>query len=156
MEFSIRRAEYTDLENLVELRMALLQEVGNMRTEEEIDKVRDANRVYYEDRLNNGDYISFIAKYQGEMIGTIGFIMIIRPPYLHNLLGIDAYIMNVYTVPDYRRKGIATALLDYGIEFAKSRNVGRMILNASPDGRAVYEKRGFKLRNSAMELVLNG
>ncbi|MNJ80642.1 Acetyltransferase (GNAT) family protein [compost metagenome] len=60
----------------------------------------------------------------------------------------------MYTIPNCRGKGIATALLDHCIEYAKSSNVGRIILNASADGKPVYEKRGFKLRKSAMELVL--
>lgn len=156
MEFNIRRAEHSDLESLVELRVALLQEVGNIKNKEEMEEVRSANKMYYEKHLNNGDFISFVAESQGKIIGTSGLIIIIRPPYLHNLLGIDAYIMNVYTIPNYRGKGIATALLDNCIEFAKSNNVGRIILNASADGKPVYEKRGFILKNAAMELVLNG
>ncbi|WP_176444774.1 GNAT family N-acetyltransferase [Paenibacillus herberti] len=156
MEFKIRRAKHSDLENLLELRIELLQEVGNIKNKEEMDKIRNANKMYYEKHLNNGEYISFVAESQGKIIGTCGLILIMRPPYLHNLLGIDAYITNVYTIPNYRGKGIATALMDNCIEFAKSNNVGRIILNASADGKSVYEKRGFILRNSAMELVLNG
>ncbi|MNZ83568.1 Acetyltransferase (GNAT) family protein [compost metagenome] len=121
-----------------------------------MESVRNANKMYYEKHLNNADFISFVAESQGKIVGTSGLIIIIRPPYLHNLLGMDAYIMNVYTVPNYRGKGIATALIDSCIEFAKSNNVGRMILSASVDGRPVYEKRGFILKHSAMELVLNG
>lgn len=156
MEFEIRRAKHSDSENLAELRIALLQEVGNIKNKDEMEIVREANKQYYEEYLNNGNYISFIAEYEGKVIGTIGLIMITRPPYLHNLSGIDGYIMNVYTTPHNRGKGVATALLDHCIEFATSNNVGRMILNASVEGRPVYEKRGFKLRSSAMELVLNG
>ncbi|WP_433944724.1 GNAT family N-acetyltransferase [Paenibacillus sp. SN-8-1] len=156
MEFDLRRAKYSDLENLVELRIALLQEVGKMGNKEELEEVRNANRLYYEKHLKSGDYISFVTESQGQIIGTIGLIIINRPPYLHNLLGMDAYIMNVYTTPDFRGKGIATALLDKSIEYAKSNNAGRIILTASADGKPVYEKRGFKLKSSAMELVLNG
>lgn len=156
MELNVRRAEHSDIENLVELRIALLQEVGNIKNQEEMEEVRSANKVYYEKHLNNGDFILFVAESQGKIIGTSGLIIIIRPPYLHNLLGIDAYIMNVYTIPNYRGKGIATALLDNCIEFARSNNVGRIFLNASADGKPIYEKRGFILKNAAMELVLNG
>lgn len=155
MEFDIRRAKHSDLENLVELRIALLQEVGNIKNKEESDKVRDANKKYYDEHLNKGAFISFVAESQGKIIGTSGVILISRPPYIHNLLGIDAYIMSVYTIPNYRGKGIATALLDNCIEFAKSTHVGRIILTASAAGKAVYEKRGFKHKNSAMELVLD-
>ncbi|SDS14535.1 Ribosomal protein S18 acetylase RimI [Paenibacillaceae bacterium GAS479] len=156
MEFDLRRAKQSDVESLLELRIELLQEVGNIKNQEEMERVRSANKMYYEKHLNNGDYISFVAESQGKIIGTCGLILIMRPPYLLNLLGIDAYITNVYTIPNYRGMGIATALMDNCIEFAKSNNVGRIILNASTDGKSVYEKRGFILRKSAMELVLNG
>ncbi|MCR2805462.1 GNAT family N-acetyltransferase [Paenibacillus soyae] len=156
MEFMIRRAEHSDVEELVELRMALLQEVGGLTNKTEIETVSHANKMYYEKHLKSEEYISFVAESQGKLIATSGLIIINRPPYLHNLLGMDAYIMNVYTIPTYRGNGIATALLDSCIEFAKNNHVGRIILTASADGLPVYEKRGFKRKSSAMELVLNG
>ncbi|KRE29649.1 GNAT family N-acetyltransferase [Paenibacillus sp. Soil522] len=156
MSFIIRHANHADIETLVELRIALLQEVGNIEVEDDIQKVSAANKMYYEKNLLTGEIVSFIAEAQGEIIGTSGLILITRPPHLHNLSGIDAYIMNMYTLPNWRGKGIAKALLDACIEFAKSNNVGRIALDASSDGKLVYEKRGFILKNSAMELVLNG
>lgn len=41
------------------------------------------------------------------MVGTGGISFYQVMPTYHNISGKKAYIMNVYTQPDYRRKGIA-------------------------------------------------
>ena len=55
-------------------------------------------------------------------------------PTHHNPSGNKAYIMNMYTNPKYRRKGIAISL------------------EATDMGKPLYEKYGFKKMNNEMEL----
>lgn len=73
-------------------------------------------------------------------------------PTFHNPSGYKAYIMNMYTSPGYRRRGIAYKILDLLVKEAGNRNISCISLEATDMGRPLYEKYGFKKMNSEMEL----
>ena len=73
-------------------------------------------------------------------------------PSYHNPSGNTAFIMNIYTNPDYRRKGIAYKVLDLLVKDAKERGVENIILDSTLMGRPLYEKYGFVKINDYMEL----
>ena len=73
-------------------------------------------------------------------------------PTYHNPSGNKAYIMNMYTNPEYRRQGIAFETLRLLVEDAKSRGVNAISLEATDMGRPLYEKYGFIKMNDEMEL----
>ena len=53
--------------------------------------------------------------------------------------------MNMYTVPQYRRQGVAKGMLGFVLAYAAQNNLGRIMLNASPMGKPLYEGFGFQL-----------
>ena len=61
-------------------------------------------------------------------------------PTYHNPSGEKAYIMNMYTSPEYRRQGIAYKTLDLLVQDAKSRGIDAISLEATDMGRPLYEK----------------
>ena len=69
----------------------------------------------------------------------------------HNPSGCKAYIMNMYTKPEYRRKGIANNTLKLLVEDARSRGINEISLEATQMGRPLYEKFGFVKMNDEME-----
>jgi ribosomal protein S18 acetylase RimI-like enzyme len=73
-------------------------------------------------------------------------------PTFHNPTGRKAYIMNMYTKPEYRRNGIAYKTLDLLIEEAKRKGITAISLEATDMGRPLYEKYGFVKMNDEMEL----
>jgi GNAT superfamily N-acetyltransferase len=54
------------------------------------------------------------------------------------------YILNVYTVPKFRKNGISTELLKRLIEDAKKLNIDILNLHATKEGINMYLKAGFK------------
>lgn len=65
----------------------------------------------------------------------IGFICIER----------DGYINRLFTHPDHVRRGVATALLNTAIDWAKKRGLRRVFLSASKVGYGFYVKNGFRV-----------
>ena len=61
-------------------------------------------------------------------------------PTYHNPSGKKAYIMNMYTAPEYRRQGIAIHTLDVLVKNAKEQGVLQIVLEATDMGRLLYEK----------------
>lgn len=83
--------------------------------------------------------------------GGVSFYKVM--PTYHNPSGKKAYIMNMYTNPDYRRQGIAYKTLDMLVNFSKERGVYQISLEATEMGRPLYEKYGFVKMESEMELI---
>ncbi len=61
--------------------------------------------------------------------------------------------MNMYTKPEYRRKGIAYKTLDILVEESKAKGISAISLEATDMGRPLYEKYGFVKLNDEMELT---
>ena len=74
-------------------------------------------------------------------------------PTYHNPSGDKAYIMNMYTSPEYRRRGIAFETLRLLVADAEGRGVSAISLEATEMGRPLYEKFGFINMNNEMELT---
>lgn len=76
-------------------------------------------------------------------------------PYNSNLSGLEAYIMNVYTIPMWRGQGIATALLKEIICFVRETEAKRLWLHTTEDGKRIYEQLGFVSTSKEMDMVCN-
>jgi GNAT superfamily N-acetyltransferase len=63
-------------------------------------------------------------------------------------------ILNVYTCPQSRRKGLARKLTERAIEWCRANRVGTVILHASDAGRPLYQSMGFVPSNE-MRLAEN-
>ncbi|MCL2078969.1 MAG: GNAT family N-acetyltransferase [Oscillospiraceae bacterium] len=98
---------------------------------------------YFNFALADGSFISWVVENDGEIIATSGVCFYVLPPYFSNPTGQTAYVTNMYTKPEYRKKGIATELLNLVIEEAKSRGYKVIRLHTSDDGKSIYQKAGF-------------
>ncbi|WP_439743805.1 GNAT family N-acetyltransferase [Bacillus pseudomycoides] len=65
-----------------------------------------------------------------------------------------AYILNMYTLPEYRGNGLAEKLLEHCIEECEENGVKRIWLHPSKDGELLYKKMGFTYKENEMELFL--
>jgi GNAT superfamily N-acetyltransferase len=75
-------------------------------------------------------------------------------PSAKNLSGVEVYIMNMYTLPEWRGRGIATALLEKLVAFARESNYYRIRLHTYPKALRLYTRAGFVLAGDEMKLDL--
>jgi GNAT superfamily N-acetyltransferase len=69
--------------------------------------------------------------------------------------GLTARLANVITRPEYRGRGLATALVQDVVAWARSRGADRLDLSATESARSVYERLGFVPTSAPrMKLVL--
>ena len=61
----------------------------------------------------------------------------------------------MYTVPEYRGRGVGAGLLERLIEEARSLGCGRVALNTSKAGRKLYERYGFEDVPNEMDFFLD-
>jgi GNAT superfamily N-acetyltransferase len=67
--------------------------------------------------------------------------------------GRQAIIQNVFTEPDWRRRGLAALLIKRIIDWTRQEGIDSLMLHASDKGRALYERLGFV---STTEMRFNG
>jgi len=108
--------------------------------------------AFFQSNFINQDVLQFVAKEANEIIATGAIIFYPFPPSYTNRTGVRGYIANMYTHKQYRGKGIAKKILMLLCEEAKARNVHALWLDASKDGRPVYEKFEFEEITSHMKL----
>ncbi|MBW4613727.1 MAG: GNAT family N-acetyltransferase [Desmonostoc vinosum HA7617-LM4] len=151
--FNLRPATIQDLEVLVQLRLELLSEVEDIKDETDTIALAAAIRSYLAQKIPSDDFLAWIAEVNKQVVATGGLVFFTRPPYNGNFLGLEAYLMNVYTIPAWRRQGIATALLKEILSFVKTTEVRRLWLHATEDGQYLYKKLGFISTTKEMEIL---
>jgi GNAT superfamily N-acetyltransferase len=62
--------------------------------------------------------------------------------------------MNMFTSPNYRNRGIGTALFKKIVDEAKQLGYKKITLYATEMGRPLYEKYGFKDVHNAMDFFV--
>ena len=151
MEF--RFATEEDIDLLTTSRVEVLKAANKLDDDVDMTEVETTSREYYKKALADGSHLAVLAMDGDKFIGAGGVSFYQVMPTYHNTSGKKAYIMNMYTNPNYRRKGIAYKTLDMLVEAAKERGIKQISLEATDMGRPLYEKYGFTQMESEMELV---
>ncbi|MEH2291211.1 GNAT family N-acetyltransferase [Nostoc sp.] len=151
--FNLRQANLQDLETLIQLHLELLQEAGEIKGDSDTTNLAEATRKYLGEKMPPGEFLAWIAEVDNQIVATSGLVFFQRPPYNGNLSGLEAYILNVYTIPMWRGQGIATALLKEIISFVRATEAKRLWLHATENGKRIYEKLGFVSTSKEMEMV---
>jgi len=147
-----KRATLNDLEELVRTRIIVLRAANKLDENTDMSEVERQSRDYYKKALADGTHTAYLVYDNDRFIGAGGVSYYRVMPTYHNPRGEKAYIMNMYTAPDYRRKGIAFKILDLLVQDAKERGITAISLEATDMGRPLYEKYGFVKMNDEMEL----
>ena len=151
MELIYHRATAEDLEVLTKTRAVVLREANGLPGDADLSAVEAQTREYYRRALADGSYVAYLV-YDGEaLVGAGGVSYFQVTPTCKNPSGKKAYIMNMYTAPSHRRRGIAWHTLDLLVK--EARRAGAVVsLEATAAGRPMYEKYGFVKMENEMEL----
>lgn len=163
--FTLRRAELSDVQTLVNLRIAYLRELEGFGDDVDLVALSEATRRYFIRKMPSGDYLAWVAlarpapspelrgRLHAKVVGTAGLFMVDRPPGVGVLSAREARLINVYVTDGWRGRGLANALIGACIETARRANVHRILVDDTPRGRQIYERAGFTVVNSIMELT---
>jgi GNAT superfamily N-acetyltransferase len=150
-EFTIRKATSADAPEILRQRILMMTDMG-MGTEESRSIIQEPTLHFLSRTLQDGIYHGWLAENEkGEPVAGGGILFVDWPPSAIDLKDRRPYIINMYTDPAYRRRGLAQRILGHLLAYLQTEGYATARLNASKDGRPVYERLGFHESN---EMVL--
>lgn len=152
----IREIEPSDIGVLVEYRINYLKELQGESSESDSTKLKTELENYFHNMLNAKKLFGFLVQKEKDFL-SFG-VMIIKeiPGDFKQSTYLEGDILNMYTVPQARKQGISSIILEKLIEEAKMRGISKIALHASKDGENIYRKFRFsEPQYPYLELVLN-
>lgn len=152
MTLKYKKATIADLEILTKTRIEVLRAANELSDDIDMSDVKKQTFEYYKKALEDKTHSAYLV-FDGEKIvgtGAVSYFQVM--PTFHNPTGKKAYIMNMYTNPAYRRRGIAFKVLDLLVTEAKAKGITAILLEATAKGKPLYTKYGFVKMNDEMEL----
>lgn len=149
MEYRIASAD--DIGLLVQSRLEALRAVNHLEDNHPFSEgFVEASRRYFLE----GDQTTVLAVENGQVAGCATLCYLLMMPTVSHPSGRRAHLMNVYTHPSWRRKGVARRIVSMLITEARDRGVSEISLDATATGRPLYESLGFKNSGECMTLCL--
>ena len=152
-KYEYKKATIADIDELVRTRMIVLCAANKLSDDEDMSTVEKESCEYYKRALETGEHIAYLVYDNGTFIGAGGVSFYQVMPTYHNPTGKKAYIMNMYTAPEYRRQGIAYRTLDLLVKDVREQGVSQIALEATEMGQPLYQKYGFVKTEVEMELI---
>lgn len=146
--FAIRPLGDDPFERLMDLRVAMFAEEGPLAPEQ-ADALRVDTARWQQQHAQACTH--WLAWAQDQAVGCASLAWFPRLPYPGHATGLEAYLLNVYVQPAWRRQGIAGQLVDTALAAARERGVAKVWLHASAAGRALYLRRGFGSADTYLE-----
>lgn len=146
------KAQHCD--DFCKLRWHLFKALNETETASDTMDLERVTRDYYLSHIGN-DLFCWGIQVENEMVAIAAMCIFSRIPYAGNLSGKEGYVLNVYTEPAFRKKGLSKSLVDALICYASNNGVGRLWLNNSDQGKSIYKACGFVEKDHEMELYLN-
>lgn len=156
MNLIYKKATIEDINVLTKSRVEVLRATNQLADDVDMSEVETQSYDYYKKALSDGTHTAYLVFDGDRFIGAGGISYFRVMPTYHNASGNKAYIMNMYTNPDYRRLGIAYKTLELLVADAREKDVKAISLEATEMGRPLYEKFGFVKMNDEMELPEHG
>jgi ribosomal protein S18 acetylase RimI-like enzyme len=119
------------------------------RTQESILDAMSRNFTPWVSRMiAEGKYIGWVTEDDGRPVASAGLLILDWPPHPLDPTGEHrGYMLNVFVEPEYRKRGLAHALVDLCIAEAHRRRLRVVALHTSDAARPIYETFGFRSTN---------
>ncbi len=154
MSFTVREATLDDLDVLVRHRIQMFEDMGIAGDRR---KLADEFARWLRELMPAGIYHSWLVQDAGAIVGGGGAQIIPWPPGPRYPGSRLAFIYNVYTERPYRRRGVARVLMEAIHAWCRANGAASVALNASSDGRPLYESLGYTVSpRPMMFLSLSG
>ena len=157
-QYRVRPATLEDVDALVRHRIGMFTDMGVALDIEALDR---AFRAWLGDAMPAGRYRAWVVDARetaGPAPATVvaggGITVLPWPPGPRDVGDRLAFVYNVYTERAHRRRGLARLIMDAIHDWCGEAGIGSVALNASQDGRPLYEAMGYQVSPQPMMFFL--
>ena len=138
----IRAATVEDLETILRHRRCMFADMGQ-GDDAARERMVAVARPYLAEGLASGAYRGWLVEAGGQVVAGAGLATSPFQPTPFDPVARRAWIVNVYTEPAFRRRGLAKGLVQEIVAWCGEARMKVVFLHASVDGRPIYEGLGF-------------
>lgn len=151
---TIREAEVGDASVILHHRRSMFEDMRE-GSAAELDRMASMTLPWLSAALADGSYRGWLAVDGDRVVGGGGVLLCSWPaspkdPFLRRVI-----ILNIYTEPDFRGRGIARRIMETILKWLEAQGFASVSLHASDQGRHLYEQLGFVATNE-MRLRFEG
>jgi GNAT superfamily N-acetyltransferase len=147
IEIKIREAMPGEAAIILHHRRSMFRDMGE-GTVEELDRMVEAARPWLARALADGSYRHWLAlDSSNHAVGGGGVLLCPWPANPKDPCTQRAVILNVYTEPEFRKRGVARQVMLVILGWLKAQGLRAANLHSSQEGRHLYEKMGFEATN---------
>jgi len=149
-DYRVRVATTADVETLVHHRIAMF---SDMRVAMDEAAVASVFRGWVERALETGLYRAWLIEdgtSGGAVVAGGGITVLPWPPGPRYLSDRLAFVYNLYTEPTHRRRGLGRLIMTAIHDWCRTQGIKSIALNASEDGRPMYEALGYQVSPNPM------
>lgn len=132
----------------------ICQNKGSKLPKERSIEIERAYEKKLETELCNGTCKAWVVVEKSKVVASGAITLVSFVPNPSDLSSKVAYLHSMYTERSHRNKGYAQKIIEQVLDHCKSQGIKRITLNASNEGKPVYEKIGFKTADNFMRLLL--
>jgi GNAT superfamily N-acetyltransferase len=146
-EITIREATPSESAIILHHRRSMFRDMDE-GTVEELDRMVEVARPWLAQALADRSYRHWLAlDGSGRVAGGGGILLSPWPANPKDPCTQRAVILNVYTEPEFRKRGIAGQIMLTILVWVEEQGFRAVNLHASKEGRPLYEKLGFEATN---------
>ena len=148
----IEKAGFADVDALTTLRLEYLIEDNGSLEHSDVEMIRNNLPGYIREHLKK-DLFAYVIREDNTIVSCAFLLIVMKPMSPAFINGKTATVLNVYTLPAYRRRGYARMLMNAMIADAKELNIDVIELKATADGYDLYRSVGFEDDRSKYHLM---
>lgn len=148
---AIVKATLKDIDTIVDMKIQMSEELGISHILE--DNIEDKIKEEYTKLYNEDKCFHYLVYEENKIVAIGGAVIKNDIPYCFFKTPYYGYIIDIYCIPEKRRNGYATKIIEAILNLLKEKNIKMVKLKASEDGKLLYEKMGF-YNSGEMELMI--
>lgn len=154
VDFVIREGRRDELAVVVYHRRRMFEEMGYTDVQQ-LAAMDQSSEEFFGQALEAGKYRAWLVEVNGTVVAGGGVLILSFQPGPRDPRPERPWIVNVFTEPAWRRKGLARVLMTEMVEWCRAEGFTVVSLHASDAGRPIYAGMGFRSTNE-MRLRLVG
>ncbi len=144
--FETRLATLDDAPIITHHRHRMFVDAGR-KDDKYMQMVSEAFEPWVRHKIKEGRYIGWLTTQDGIVVAGAGLLLLDWPPHPLDPEPFRGYLLNVYVEPEFRRKHLATNLIELALAEARRRKIKVVSLHSTEEGRPLYKSSGFRPTN---------